>query len=48
MNKSNNLFAETKARRKYFKEWRTKNKDKVKKHNQNFWSKKTKSLKEKQ
>lgn len=41
------LSAETEARRKYFKEWRNKNKDKVKKHNQNFWSKKAKSLIEK-
>lgn len=27
---------------KYYKNWREKNKDKVKKHNQNFWLKKLK------
>ncbi len=28
------------AQRVYYKEWRAKNKDKVKKHNENFWAKK--------
>ena len=28
-----------KERRQYFKEWRERNKDKVKQHNQNYWLK---------
>ena len=32
------------AQRAYYKEWRAKNKDKVKQHNQNFWSKKAQQL----
>jgi hypothetical protein len=37
-------------RLKYFREWRRKNKDKVKKHNKNYWEKKAKEklLKEEQ
>ena len=31
-----------KERLEYFKEWRSKNKDKVKKHNQTYWLKKAK------
>jgi len=34
------------ARRAYFKEWRSKNKDKVKKHNANFWAKQAKKISE--
>jgi hypothetical protein len=30
------------VRLKYFREWRRKNKDKVKKHNKNYWEKKAK------
>ena len=29
---------------RYQREWRAKNKDKVKQHNQNFWSKKAQQL----
>lgn len=36
------------ARRAYFKEWRAKNKDKVKQHNANFWLKKAAQKKEKE
>ena|GEM_PF-1025877 len=32
------LIAE--ERREYFKAWRASNKDKVRRHNQNFWAKK--------
>jgi hypothetical protein len=28
------------ARREYFRKWRAENKDKVRKHNQNYWRKK--------
>ena len=28
------------ARREYFRQWRAENKDKVRKHNQNYWRKK--------
>lgn len=36
-------------KRKYFRQWRAKNKDKVKKSNQNYWRKKAEqSLKEKE
>lgn len=30
-------------RKKYFKEWRANNKDKVKKHNATYWEKKAKA-----
>ena len=35
------------AKREYLKEWRAKNKDKVKQHNHNYWAKKAAELKEK-
>lgn len=46
----NNLTSEEVAavRRKYYKEWRAKNKDKVKQHNENYWTKKALQLKEEQ
>ena len=36
----------TEVRKKYFRDWRAKNKDKVKKHNQNYWERKAKQLSE--
>jgi hypothetical protein len=41
MNNENRLNEELMSveRRAYYKEWRAKNKDKVKRHNQNFWRK---------
>ena len=38
------LIAE--ERKAYFKEWRAKNKDKVKKHIENYWRKRAEKLKE--
>lgn len=34
------------VRKEYFREWRAKNKDKVKKHNQNYWERKAKQISE--
>ena len=34
-----NLIVE--ARKRYYKDWRAKNKDKFKQHNLNFWKKRT-------
>ena len=34
------------VRKEYFRDWRAKNKDKVKKHNQNYWERKAKQLSE--
>lgn len=46
--KSNEKISlETQVKRLYFKNWRDNNKDKVKKHNQNFWQKRVKELEEK-
>ena len=41
-----NTLSETAAevRKKYFRDWRAKNKDKVKKHNQNYWERKAAEL----
>ena len=33
-------------RRKYFKDWRTKNKDKVKEHNRRYWEKRVRTAQE--
>ena len=45
--KKPDLPIEVKARRSYFKEWRKKNPDKVKKHNQTFWNKQVNKLEKK-
>jgi hypothetical protein len=37
---------ENEARKTYYKEWRAKNKDKVRQHNQNFWKKRAEALKQ--
>lgn len=41
----NQVISETAAevRKEYYREWRRKNKDKVKKHNQNYWERKAKA-----
>lgn len=42
-----NLSAEEKAaqaRKEYFREWRSKNKEKVKQHNANFWAKRAQQI----
>ena len=45
---SNENQAAIEARRAYQKEWRAKNKDKVKKHNENYWLRRARKLREKQ
>ena len=35
-----------KVRRAYFKEWRLKNKEKIRRHNLNYWRKKAMQIKE--
>lgn len=42
MKETENTNPEIIARRKYFKEWRDKNKDKIKEYNKKFWLKKSK------
>lgn len=44
-NKKELTKEEKDARRLYFKKWRENNPDKVKKHNEKFWEKKAKELK---
>jgi len=36
------------ARKEYYKNWRKKNKDKIKKHNETFWKKQAKKLNNKE
>ena len=36
------------ARKEYYKNWRKKNKDKIKKHNETFWKKQAEKLNKKE
>ncbi len=39
MSKPKTIDAATEARREYFRQWRAKNKDKVKEYNRKYWEK---------
>ncbi len=43
-NATKSQFSNSEARKEYYKNWRKKNKDKIKKHNETFWKKQAEKL----
>ena len=41
-------LSDSEARKQYYKDWRKKNKDKIKKHNETFWKKQAEKLNNKE
>lgn len=41
-------ISDVEARKEYYKKWREKNKDKIKKHNETFWKKQAEKLNNKE